>query len=296
MVNDSSPSHTFDSTAPSFSESHTRDYWDEVGSQWKDNRPDRLWREYTDRLQIALLDRWIKGSYEQSGDTPPRALKTDLFDEIAGRGIVGHLTALGFQTTGIDVSPLIVTEAMSRNPELDARYADVRQLPFPDASFDLIFSGSTLDHFSTAADIAKAIKELVRVLRPAGKLVLTLDNPMNPMIWLRNGPLLKILSRTGIVPYQVGTTLGPRRLANLVRSSGLDLLQNTAILHCPRVLAVWRARAFEQRNQNAQERFLDSLARWEHLERWPSRFFSGHFIAIHAIKSSNDSSGMSCYR
>ena len=53
MVNDSSPSHTFDSTAPSFSESHTRDYWDEVGSEWKDNRPDRLWREYTDRLQIA---------------------------------------------------------------------------------------------------------------------------------------------------------------------------------------------------------------------------------------------------
>ena len=61
-----------------------------------------------------------------------------------------------------------------------------------------------------ATAIAKAIKELVRVLRPAGKFVLTLDNPMNPMIWLRNGPLLKILSRTGIVPYQVGTTLGPR--------------------------------------------------------------------------------------
>jgi SAM-dependent methyltransferase len=261
-------------------------YWDDVGSEWATKRPDRLWREYSDRLQIALLDRWLEDCGEHSGDAPPAALKTDLFDEVAGRGIVRHLSDRGFRTTGIDISPVVVSEAVSRNPDLHAHRADVRHLPFADAAFDVVYSGSTLDHFATVADIDRGVRELVRVLRPSGRLLLTLDNPLNPLVWLRNGPLLGILRYSGIVPYHVGATLGPRRLADLVQSSGMDVLQTTAILHCPRVLAVRRARTFEERETSRRERFLESLLRWEHLEQWPSRFLSGHFVAILAIKRS----------
>ena len=122
------------------------------------------------------------------------------------------------------------------------------------------------------------------MLRPSGRLLLTLDNPLNPLVWLRNGPLLKMLRRWGIVPYSVGATLGPNRLADLVRSSGLEVLQTEAILHCPRVLAVWRAHRLEGRAAAAQGRFLASLARWECLKQWPSRFVTGHFTAILAGK------------
>ncbi|MFN9445868.1 MAG: class I SAM-dependent methyltransferase [Pirellulaceae bacterium] len=284
MVDDTSSSDASSSNAKGLSGVHGREYWDGVGLEWRNNGPDWLWREYTDRFQITLLDRWLKGPQGQPVSEPPKALKTDLFDEIAGRGIVRHLAGMGFHTTGIDISPVIVTEASGRNPELHAHCADARKMPFSDASFDLIYSGSTLDHFATVSDIAVAIKELVRVLRPSGKLVLTLDNPTNPLVSLRNGPFLRLLSRFGIVPYQVGVTLGPRRLANLLRSSGLEVLQTTAVLHCPRVLAVWRARGFEGKTTKKQERFLASLARWECLEQWPTRFVTGHFIAIYAIK------------
>ena len=128
------------------------------------------------------------------------------------------------------------------------------------------------------------MQELVRVLRPAGRLVITLDHPANPLVWLRNGPLLNRFRRWGVVPYSVGATLGPKRLANLVRESGLEVRQTEAILHCPRVLAVWRARRLEGKTAAAQERFLASLARWECLEQWPSRFVTGHFTAILAGK------------
>lgn len=265
-------------------------YWDGVGLEWTSKQPDRLWRECTDRLQIALLDRWLKGPEGQSCAALPTALKTDLFDEVAGRGIVRHLSDLGFHTTGIDISQVVVNESVRRNPELRACCADVRELPFADASFDVVYSGSTLDHFGSVADIARSMTELVRVLRPSGRLVLTLDNPLNPLVWLRNGPLLKLLRLSGVVPYKVGVTLGHRRLTDLVRFSGLEVLQTTAILHCPRVLAVRRARFFEGREADARERFLESLARWEHLEKWPTRFVSGHFTAILATKHLSDDS------
>jgi SAM-dependent methyltransferase len=252
--------------------------------EWTNKQPDRLWREYTDRLQIALLDRWLEGSVGQTGDALQTALKTDLFDEVAGRGIVRHLTDRGYHTTGIDIAPVVVAEASRRNPGLRACCADVRDLPFADASFNVVCSGSTLDHFATVGEIAQAVKELARVLRPSGRLLLTLDNPLNPMVSLRNGPLLRLFRHSGIVPYQVGATLGPRPLARLVRSCGLEVRQTTAILHCPRVLAVWRARRLESREPSEREQFLASLARWERLEKWPSRFVSGYFTAIHAAK------------
>ena len=286
MANDfsSSPAPGADAAVPSETAEAESAYWDGVGTEWTHTRPDRLWREYTDRLQIALLDRWLEGPVPHPGGVQPTALKTDLFDEVAGRGIVSHLSTKGFRTSGIDISPVVVAEALRRNPELHAQVADVRTLPFTDASFDVVYSGSTLDHFATVADIAQAMQEIVRVLRPAGRLLLTLDNPLNPLVWLRNGPLLKLLRGWGIVPYAVGATLGPKRLANLVRESGLEVLQTEAILHCPRVLAVWRARRLEGRNTAAQERFLASLACWECLKQWPSRFVTGHFTAILAGK------------
>ena len=61
----SSPAPGSDAVAPS--ETAESAYWDGVGTEWTHTRPDRLWREYTDRLQIALLDRWL-----EAPDPPPK--------------------------------------------------------------------------------------------------------------------------------------------------------------------------------------------------------------------------------
>ena len=213
-------------------------------------------------------------------------LKTDLFDEVAGRGIVPMLLAKGVHLTGIDVAPAIVAEAASRNQGLQAVAADVRSLPFAEASFDLVFSGSTLDHFESAGDIQAALGELSRVLRPGGTLILTLDNPANPLVWLRNGPLLGLFRRIGIVPYQVGATLGPRGVEKAVRAAGLDPIETTAVLHCPRVLAVAVAGVMQHVRRSWQRAFMRHLDSWESLERWPTRWLTGHYVAVCATKSS----------
>jgi len=51
--------------------------------------------------------------------------------------------------------------------------ADVRNLPFPDNSFDRVFCISVVEHIEKDRD--KAIKELIRVLKSKGVLILTMD-------------------------------------------------------------------------------------------------------------------------
>jgi SAM-dependent methyltransferase len=257
------------------------DYWDSVGVDWQRRRPHRLWREFTDRQQIRLLTRWARGWI--GGRSRPDLLKTDLFDEVASQGIVPWLLASGANVTGIDVAPAIVAEAVARNPGLEAVVADVRSLPFAEASFDVVFSGSTLDHFESSADIQTALGELRRVLRPGGTLILTLDNPANPLIWLRNGPLLGLLRRIGIVPYQVGATLGRRSLERAVHTAGFRVVETTAVMHCPRAIAVALAGTLERLSRSWQKVFLRHLEAWERLDRWPTRWLTGHYVAVHAV-------------
>jgi len=268
-------------------------YWDGVGDDWRRRRPDALWREFTDRQQLELFDRLIGRS---PGDAPlggrrPRLLKTDLFDEVAGRGLVGGLSARGFAVTGVDLSPLLVAEAVARNAGLEAVPADVRSLPFAADTFDAVFSGSTLDHFEAETDIGVAIRELGRVLRPGGRLLLTLDNPVNPLVWLRNGPLSWLVHRLRIVPYQVGATLHPRPFVAAREAAGFTVRRMTAVLHCPRVIAVAMAGPAAWGGHAMSEALLRMLRSCEVLERLPTRWLTGHYLAVDAVRRPAEPAG-----
>jgi ubiquinone/menaquinone biosynthesis C-methylase UbiE len=107
------------------------------------------------------------------------------------------------------------------------RRADVRRLPFADATFDAVVSLSTLDHFDLHTDIETSLAELVRVLRPGGTLILTLDNLANPIIALRAVLPFRLLQAAGVVPYEIGRTCGPRRLGRFVTRAGLEVVETS---------------------------------------------------------------------
>jgi len=171
-------------------------------------------------------------------------LKTDLFDEVAHRGLVRRLLRSGLDVTGIDVSPVIVDQAVARNPGLRGVQADVRQLPFAAEQFDAVFSGSTLDHLESSAAIGAALAELGRVLKLGGRLILTMDNPGKPLIRLRNGPLLGLLLQA-------------------LRTAGFQILATRAFMHCPRVAAVALARPIGHLPGWCQRAYLRLLASWD---------------------------------
>ncbi len=256
-----------------------REYWDSVVDEWVANQRYTLWRRHSDAVNSELLRRWLPSH------RVARLLKTDLFDEAVSAGLYSVLAECAGQIVGIDQSPGIVRTASLRFPDLVSSTADVRELQFDDASFDVIVSVSTLDHFESQQEIQTALGELSRILRPGGRLLLTLDNLMHPAVWLRSILPQRLLLGLGLVPYEVGTTCTPRRLEIYCRNAGLQVTASTAILHCPRALAVAGARLIENRTSaRTQRRYLGALTSFERLERWPTRFLTGHFTAICAQK------------
>lgn len=55
---------------------------------------------------------------------------------------------------------------------VEIKQGDVRQLPFDDASFDVAVSNFVLHEMNTAADREKMLREIIRVLKPGGRLAL----------------------------------------------------------------------------------------------------------------------------
>ncbi|MBW0016919.1 MAG: class I SAM-dependent methyltransferase [Mycobacterium sp.] len=75
------------------------------------------------------------------------------------------------QLVGIDAAPSMIETAKSlaRDNRLTFSTGVAEQLPFPDASMDLVVSSTSFDHWS---DQGAGLVECARVLRPGGHLVL----------------------------------------------------------------------------------------------------------------------------
>jgi len=215
-------------------------------------------------------------------------LKTDLFDEANSEGLAPLLAQHAAMVVGIDVSTSVLRAARRQHPLLRRAAADVRCLPFANESFDCIVSTSTLDHFVNRDELLASLNELARVLRPRGLLILTLDNPSNPVVGLRNALPFAWLHRIGVVPYYVGATLRARDLRAHAEAAGLEVKETTFVLHCPRLLAVMATRLVRHCRRETQDRLLRVLGGFEGLASLPTRRFTGYFVALCATKPTRD--------
>ncbi len=94
---------------------------------------------------------------------------------------------------GIDLTPRAVEHTRKRLAIYqlisDVREADSEQLPFPDNSFDIVYSWGVLHHTPHTAD---AVKEVHRVLRPGGTAKIMIYHTYSLtgyLLWLRFGLL-----------------------------------------------------------------------------------------------------------
>jgi SAM-dependent methyltransferase len=129
----------------------------------------------------AFLDHetWIRPAFAHFGSlTGKRAL-----DYGCGHGMAAVVLArAGATVTAFDLSPGYVAETRERaranQVSVECAVADGEGLPFPDASFDVVWGNAILHHL----DLARAGRELRRVLKPGGTAVFCEPWGGNPLL------------------------------------------------------------------------------------------------------------------
>lgn len=116
---------------------------------------------------------------------------------------------------GVDFSEKLLELARSRFPNIDVRLGEMTDIPFPDSDFDVVFCLAAFHHLSTDAERLQALREIARVLKPGGTLVMTnwnmfsawAENKLKAGKWKRGSA-----EREVIVPWKNadGTVIGER--------------------------------------------------------------------------------------
>ncbi len=86
---------------------------------------------------------------------------------------VAAFTQAGFVVDGIDLSAALLQFAIESCPDAAIDVGDIRYMPFRDDTFDGVWAMASLVHMGHAA-VGQALAEIRRVLKPDGRLFLTL--------------------------------------------------------------------------------------------------------------------------
>jgi SAM-dependent methyltransferase len=231
---------------------------------------------------LNLINGWIDLSKKTS------VLKTDLFAEAMcpTRSFFWGLLKLNPEITGMDISPEIclkakqmsLTNCAAARPEFSA--CDLRYLPFENSSFDVVISDSTLDHYRDKKEIKAALKELVRVLKPGGALIVTMDNKTNI-----TEPLFRLWIAVGLSPFYIGKTYSMKELKKAVEQLGLNIDDSQTLLHNPRFFTKLIISILRRAAPGKCEKWTIRLLNYfDSLGSKNTRFLTAQFIAVKAVK------------
>jgi ubiquinone/menaquinone biosynthesis C-methylase UbiE len=135
-----------------------RSYYDDF-SHWYERERGRGYHQMLDDLELEVVERYGAGK---------RVLEAG-----CGTGLLlEHVAGFASHACGIDLSDGMLAKARERG--LDVRQGSITELPYADASFDVVYSVKVLSHIE---DIETAMAEMARVTVPGGYVLAEFYNP-----------------------------------------------------------------------------------------------------------------------
>lgn len=129
--------------------------------------------EYEIMFRVEEAHWWYRALHRLVFDTLERELpdwhERTILDAGCGTGAILKQLGNPEKNIGVDLAPEVISFCHERGLH-NVRQADICALPFPDASFDAVICSSVLYH-QWVKDVAGAIRELHRVLRVGGLLL-----------------------------------------------------------------------------------------------------------------------------
>jgi SAM-dependent methyltransferase len=144
-----------------------------------------------------------------------------------------RLIRAGAIWTGIDLTREAAERTSRRLTMKDMPHQAVVEgsacaLPFPDASFDLVYSFGVLHHIP---DIATAQREIARVLKPEGRLAIMLYARRSLNYWLSIGVVRRLGLLLLYLTGQTGSGIFAAHLANARAKGILSYLKMRNFIH-----------------------------------------------------------------
>lgn len=153
-----------------------------------------------------------------------------LLDVGCGDGeLICAAAARGALVAGVDADPAMLAAARLRMAQagLEAivRAGRVEELPFPDASFDVVASVAVL---CFVGDAGRAVREMARVLRPGGRLVIGELGR-----WSTWAALRRMRGWLGSTTWRAARFRTPGELRTLVEEAGLSVTAIQGAVYYP---------------------------------------------------------------
>jgi demethylmenaquinone methyltransferase/2-methoxy-6-polyprenyl-1,4-benzoquinol methylase len=190
---------------------------------------DRIARVY-DRMNSVMTAGMHHAWRRRAADLAGVGAGSRALDVATGTGDLAiELAARGASVIGVDFSPAMLDLARGKAPDVDFEEGDALALRFADGEFDAATVGFGARNF---ADLDKGLRELARVTRPGGRVVvLEITTPQRaPLSWFFRGwfdhavPMLGRLADSEAytyLPSSVRRFPGPEELAARMAAAGL---------------------------------------------------------------------------
>ena len=184
---------------------------------------DTVWKEKKYITDFSL--RWLEFLSSKAADLTEDAR---ILEAGCGSGEgVGILAGRVKTAVGLDISQEAVTKTASFKNVLVLR-GDNFMLPFADNTFDLVFNSGVIEHFKYP-DNVRQVREMTRVTRPGGQVIINVPNSL--CLWYIFAKGVLIMLRKWKFGYEESYT--PRRLEATVRQAGLKPVGFTGFLCLP---------------------------------------------------------------
>ena len=132
-----------------------KEYFERVADQW-------------DEMRSGFFSEKVREAAYQAADIKAGELAADIG---AGTGFVTEgLVRAGLKVIAIDQSEAMLAELKRKYPDLDGRQGEAEDLPLADNAVDYVFANMYLHHVARPSE---AIKEMTRILKKGGRLVIT---------------------------------------------------------------------------------------------------------------------------
>lgn len=140
---------------------------------------DAIAAEYDDSLPHHVMDHYLDKRVEFVQRYVPSGSK--ILDVGCGTGVLAkRLAAEGYDVTGMDPFDGMLTYLRQRAPEITAVQGRGEDQPFDDNTFDLTYCVAVMHHVADPEDVHNTLKEMVRVTKPGGHILVWDHNPRNP--------------------------------------------------------------------------------------------------------------------